>query len=84
MGGLLIWVVSGSVGVGFLWLGSASTHAVIVTVCVEKRRWWLGLKWVDWLWHCDWEKKRCDGGGNGGGRREVAEEEVFSFGYKRE
>lgn len=34
MGGLLIWVVSGSVGVGFLWLGSASTHAVIVTVCV--------------------------------------------------
>lgn len=53
-------------------------------VCVEKRRWWLGLKWVDWLWHCDWEKKRCDGGGNGGGRREVAEEEVFSFGYKGE
>lgn len=55
-----------------------------VCVCVEKRRWWFGLKWVDWLWHCDWEKKRCAGGGNGGGRREVAEEEVFSFGYKGE
>ena len=28
-GGLVIWVVSGSVGVGFLWLGSASTHGCV-------------------------------------------------------
>ena len=58
-----------------------------MVVCVEKRRWWCGLKWVDWLWHCDWEKKRCDGGGGGGGvggggRREAVVE-VFSFGHKR-
>ena len=55
-----------------------------MVVCVEKRRWRCGLKWVDWLWHCDWEKKRCDGGGGGGGgdRREAVVE-VFSFGQKR-
>lgn len=39
-GGLIIWGVSGSVGVGFLWLGSASTHGC---VCREKEM----VVWVE-------------------------------------